>query len=800
MENQKINTRDLKVLILEDQESDAVLMAHELRKAGYMVAWRRVDSEPSFVEAINQGDFHVILSDYSLPSFNARRALQLFRATKRDIPFIIVTGSLGEEQAVELMRMGASDYLIKDRLARLGSAVGAALEQKRLRDNNREALQQLRDSEARFRRMVENSPDTLFRFRTFPDERYDYFSPAVERLTGYRPQEFYNDPSFILQVIHPDDADKLKHQFSSDRVILEPYILRWICKDGSVVWTEQRNVPVYNDNGLLVAVEGISRDITQDILRTREREAIITLVSALRDKITRAEILPVLLENALDLSKADGIAITNAGEDDHSTAFEMGIGCLAGLSGVSVVLSDELYQKLVKDQTPVDLTRSDSRVVPLPEVLQKWANGLMCVPLLAQGESSGILWVVCRPGGRLLERTADHLKLLSAIADIAGSALLRARMYEETQHRVQHLTALRTIDRAITASLDLHLTLNVLLDQLMIQQGVDAADVLLVDPITHQLYNAAGRGLADQVAEGARIRIGESIAGQVVMDRKLLNIPIIQDYPRAEHQKKIYLGAGFRAYLGVPLVTKGEVLGVLEILRRSDTAFDSEWMEFVESMASQLAIAIHNGELFGKLQKTNQDIVQAYDVTISSWSAALELREIETKGHMERVIWWTLALGRALNVPESEMIHLRRGAALHDIGKLALPDSILLKPGALTGDELLLMRKHPEYAHDWLSPIPYLRPALDIPYNHHESWDGNGYPRGLKGLEIPLAARIFALVDSWDALRSVKPYRAPWTKDQALQYIHDMTGVRFDPLVAEAFYSLVKQDLPEAGL
>jgi PAS domain S-box-containing protein len=795
-----MENRDLKVLILEDQESDALLMAHELRKAGYLVAWRRVDTEQAFLEGLDCGNYQVILSDYTLPSFNARRALQLFRARMLDIPFIVVTGSLGEEQAVELMRMGASDYLIKDRLARLGGAVSAALEQKRLHDDNREALERLKNSEERYRRIVENSPDVLFRYRMYPDQGYDYFSPAIEGVTGYKPEDFYADESFAFRVVHPDDLLVLKELFSVERVKHEPYVLRWIHKDGSIVWTEQRNVPVLDQDGKLIAVEGIARDITKDILHTREREAIIALLSALREAITRADVLPVLLEKAAELVNAEGAAVTSAGGDRDIVHIELSSGCWEAWQGTDLSMGEELYQRLVVNQEAVDTTQAQDQSVQLPDALQSWQKGLISVPLVAQGKQMGILWAVRRSDGSLAERGMDYLKTLVAIGDIAASALHRAKLFEETQQRIKHLTALRTIDRAINASLDLHLTLNVLLDQLMNQKGIDAANVLLVDPATHQLIIAAGHSLSECQLQGVSLRIGESIAGQVVIERKLLNVPDISQYPRAYSQKAALLADGFKSYLGVPLIIKGEVLGVLEILLRTNRIFDLEWVEFFESMASQVAIAINNGELFSRLQKTNQEIVEAYDATISSWSVAMEMREIETRGHIERVVWWTLALGRDLSMPENEMIHLRRGALLHDIGKLALPDSVLLKPGALTGDELLLMRKHPVYAYEWLQPISYLRPAIAIPYSHHEAWDGSGYPLGLKGLEIPLAARIFALVDSWDALRSDKPYRRSWAKDQALQYIGDMKGVRFDPQVVEAFYELVKQPVMENDL
>ena len=185
------------------------------------------------------------------------------------------------------------------------------------------------------------------------------------------------------------------------------------------------------------------------------------------------------------------------------------------------------------------------------------------------------------------------------------------------------------------------------------------------------------------------------------------------------------------------------------------------------------------------------DLAEAYDATLEGWARALELRDRETEGHSRRVTDLTLRLARFIGVSEAECVHLRRGALLHDIGKMVIPDSILLKKEPLTPDELALMRKHPTFAHQLLAPIAYLRPALDIPYCHHERWDGSGYPRGLVGEAIPLAARIFSPVDVWDAVRSERRYRPAWTTDRAREHIASLSGTHLDPKIAKEFLTLV---------
>jgi putative two-component system response regulator len=193
-----------------------------------------------------------------------------------------------------------------------------------------------------------------------------------------------------------------------------------------------------------------------------------------------------------------------------------------------------------------------------------------------------------------------------------------------------------------------------------------------------------------------------------------------------------------------------------------------------------------------KLREANAQLLNAYEVTIESLSHALDLRDRETEGHSRRVTELTVRLAQALQMTEEEITQIRRGALLHDMGKIGIPDSILHKPAELTEEEWITMRKHPQFAYDMLSPIEYLHPALEIPYNHHEKWDGTGYPRGRKGEEIPMSARLFAIADVWDALTSDRPYRKAWTVEQARNYIREQAGKHFDPKVVDLFFQTIE--------
>jgi putative nucleotidyltransferase with HDIG domain len=252
----------------------------------------------------------------------------------------------------------------------------------------------------------------------------------------------------------------------------------------------------------------------------------------------------------------------------------------------------------------------------------------------------------------------------------------------------------------------------------------------------------------------------------------------------------LLVGEGFDSYHGVPLIIKGQVKGVLEVFLRSSRTVDDEWLNFLIIMAGQVGIALDNTSLFTDLQRSNTDLFNAFDSTIEGWSHALDLRDKETKGHSQRVTEMTVKLARSLGLGEEELVQVRWGALLHDIGKMGIPDGILLKPGPLTNEEWFVMKKHPDFAYEMLAPIHYLKAALDIPYCHHEKWDGTGYPRGLQGEQIPLAARIFAVVDVWDALISDRPYRKAWTKNKVLEHMKAESGKHFDPQVLDAFLGM----------
>lgn len=388
-----------------------------------------------------------------------------------------------------------------------------------------------------------------------------------------------------------------------------------------------------------------------------------------------------------------------------------------------------------------------------------------------------------------MEPVPDGLFILSV--DIST----RKQVETELQNQLRRLEALRAIDIAIVNTTNLSLALNTILEQVILSLGVDAADILLLNPHSLELEFMAGRGFRTGGIGKTQLRLGQGHAGRAALEQRTIFTSDLSNPLEPFLRTALVEGENFVSYCVEPLIAKGKLIGVLEVFHREVLQTDKTWLDFLHALGGQASIAIDSGQLFHNLQRSNTDLMLAYDLTIEGWSKALDLRDKETEGHTLRVTETTVVLARMAQISESEIVHVRRGALLHDIGKMGIPDSILHKPGKLTDDEWVIMRKHPVYAHEWLYPIQYLRPSLAIPYSHHEKWDGTGYPQGLKGEQIPLVARLFAIVDVWDALLSDRFYRKAWPREEALAYIKGQSGLHFDPEVVKFFMSMIAKKI-----
>jgi PAS domain S-box-containing protein len=381
----------------------------------------------------------------------------------------------------------------------------------------------------------------------------------------------------------------------------------------------------------------------------------------------------------------------------------------------------------------------------------------------------------------------SEARVIAIVRDVSE----KIRDGEKIKYQLKRLYALHAVDTAITASLDLNVTLSVILRQIINQLGADACDVLVLNPTTHMLEFAAGQGF-HMMPQRLPLMIGQGHAGKAALERRTISIPDLGKHPVDTLFSSDLLQEKFTNYYAVPLIVKGQVKGVLEVYNRSILQPDDDWLDFLSSISGQTAVAIDSACLFQDLQRTNAELSLAYDAAIESWAQVLELSNRESGAHSYRVVELTIKLARSMGVTEQEIIHFRRGALLHDVGKLGISESILNKPGPLDEAEWKTMQNHPRLAYQLLSSVNYLAPALDIPHYHHERWDGSGYPCGLREEQIPFSARLFAVVDVFDALTSTRPYRPAWPRQTALDHIQKNSGILFDPMVVKTFLQVMR--------
>lgn len=357
---------------------------------------------------------------------------------------------------------------------------------------------------------------------------------------------------------------------------------------------------------------------------------------------------------------------------------------------------------------------------------------------------------------------------------------------DEDRTKLIHLPG---ISAALNSSLDTNQVLLSVIDT--INNLIDAErSVLMMRDEKGELAFKLGRTREMETLSKDDLTISRSVLTQVLEQRGPVLTTNAQEDPRFVDQSSVILH-NLRSILCVPLIVKDEIIGVIFSDNKSQAGkFGNMDQNLLMGIAHQAAVAIQNANLFEQLKQSNIELQIGYNNTLEGWARALELRDNETQGHTQRVTQMTIELAKYMKIEMDQLIQIRRGALLHDIGKMGIPDGILNKPGHLSLEERAVMEKHPEYARELISQIDFLKPAVDIPYSHHEHWDGTGYPLGLKGEDIPFSARIFAVVDVWDAMTTDRPYRKALAEEDVLAYIQEKSGVYFDPQVVKAFTGL----------
>jgi PAS domain S-box-containing protein len=579
---------------------------------------------------------------------------------------------------------------------------------------------------------------------------------------------------------HDRFAALIQNQSQLDGVefsILSQGKLRWLS------WSQRYKT---DSQGNVVYVVGTAVDITEQVFREQQREAIAGIASALRGGTTRQETILSILDKVKRFTNVYSVGIAFPMPETEEFLIEFVNGELQEiLEGKRFKLSESVTGTVLKNGQPyITQNLREEQNLAMPSLKEK-INSVAWIPLISESNAIGVLLI-----GSQEAISQEMLVSLLPIADMAAWAVDRSERYEQAQRQIQQLSAMQSINMTIGASLDLNITFNVLTVQMTTQLGVDAADVLLLNPQTSQLTYAAGNGFRSKDIEKTVLWLGEYQAGRAAMERRSIHLYDPDGVAKYFNPPGFLADEGFVAYDVVPLIVKGEVRGVIETFHRKLNVATKEWRMLLDALALETSIAIDNTELLAKLQRSNQDLQIAFDGTLQGLARMLEIYDYETEKHSLRVVDLTVKLAQYLGINSSDLTNIRRGAYMHDIGKIGIPREILNKTGKLDPDEWAEVVKHPQYAYDIINPIPFLQPALEIPFSHHERWNGKGYPQKLAGEEIPLAARIFAVIDIFDALTSERKYREALTPQEALNYLAETAGKELDPKIVRAFLDL----------
>jgi PAS domain S-box-containing protein len=953
----------LRVLLVEDSESDADLIVRHIEKAAFRVEHTRVDLAEEMREALETREWDLVISDFNLPTFDALSALAMLQETGRDVPFIVVSGTIGEETAVGLMKAGAHDYVMKDHLARLIPAIKRELAEARVRRDHRQAQESLEEAQTRYRMLFDQSPFGVLLIDPDTTRPIEFNDRAYTQL-GYTAEEFARLPLAAYEIdnsrtnlaqkngdneggwtefsaIHRTKSGEMRHVEVTVRKMLLGGAQVLHCVHNDVTDRKQIEASFHESERLfqtlmeLLPVGVFRTDVDGFCLYANRKWLGMTgLTFAQAEgkgwmKALHPEDRDIVVE-----SIEQGLKIT--GVWNHEFRFLTPEGVIVWVQGMAGELLDDAGERAGFIGVAIDITEHKEAEKAIRESEEKFRqvfNNSVLAISLADLEGR---FITCNPAvtrilgytpeeyARLTIETISHpedanqniqlfKELLAGNIDsytmekrnrhkdghhvwgqlttslVRGAnnePLFSIGMFEDITVRKEAVEALRASEerfRRVFNDSGVGISL-IDLDGRFISCNPAVSKILGYSPeeytrltvqtISHpediSRNSALVKELIDEkidhftMEKRNRHKDGHYVWGQLTSSmvhdangRPLFIIGMFEDITERkaalealreskEHYQSLFhnmmngfaycrmvyengqpvdfiyeeVNEAFTSLSGLKNVTGKRVSEVipgflesdrelLEMYNRVAVTGKPETFEYyVHSLGDWYSVSTYspgNGYFVAvfdvitarkqaeqSLRQFTSELQEAYDATLQGWSAALEMRERETAGHSHRVVRMTLDLARAAGIDGDRMMHIERGALLHDIGKMGIPDSILLKPGPLTDDEWVVMRQHPVYAYRLLSHIPYLRPALEIPYYHHEYWNGSGYPQGLSGEDIPLPARLFAIIDVWDALSSDRPYRPAWSPEAVWSYIENQSGKQFDPRVVKLFLEMMK--------
>jgi diguanylate cyclase (GGDEF)-like protein/PAS domain S-box-containing protein/putative nucleotidyltransferase with HDIG domain len=797
-----ISSPPLRALILEDDPRDAVLTASVLEGGGYKVLFEVTDSLEFFRDRLGQAEYDVILADFDLRNWSALDALDVLKHSNKDVPFIVVTGVLGDEAAAECIKQGAADFVLKDRLARLPTAVNRALEERRLRDENKRAL----EAQLRLATIVESSDDAIIGMTK--EGVITSWNKGAEKLYGYPSTEILGHP--VSALIPPDRSGELTTFLANlgNGARMEQFETVRLRKNGSLVDVLLSVFPLLDSRGKLTGVATIARDIT-------ERK--------------RAE------EKAQSTARQIKSILEAAGEGIYSV---YGEGILTFVNPTASRILGYAAEELVGRGAHAIFHHSHPDGIPYPaddcplvHSVLRTGLPLRCEDWYWRKDGSGFpVQVSATP----IKESGNVVGAVVTFSDIteqkrAEEALRDQARRDPLTDLWNHKSILAILAMEVARASRTHTPVAIAMidvdrfKTINDTYGHPAGDAVLQEAshrlrATMRTYDSLGRYGGDEFmavfpgcdsataagfAESFRTRIDhqaiETPEGMIPMTLsvgvaelgdlgEVKSATLVRTADAALYRAKI-AGRNRVARATAEDIEKGVskrfLEGDLPDLETPLTELSASQPQWDQLSAASLETSAQHpaAEHAAALSNLESTCLEAMEALVT----AIDARDHETFGHSHRVRAYTRHLAQMAGYPAELLPWLERGAFLHDIGKIAVSDAILRKPGPLTPEEWVEMRKHPEAGYGILRSFPFLRPVCDIVRHHHERFDGTGYPRGLKGAQIPRGARVFALADTLDAMTSDRPYRKALGFEVARNEILQMSATQFDPRLVEVF-------------
>jgi PAS domain S-box-containing protein len=792
------------ILIVDDDPKFRKTLSDILRAKGYRAI--AAAKGKTALDRVKEEMPAVALIGLKLPDMDGLKVMREIKKRSPDTECIVLTGHASQASVIEAVNLGAYGYMQKPYdMEQLVATIRRAIEK-------REAEEALRQSEERYRTILDDIEDGYFEVDIAGN--FTFFNDSLCRIIGYSRDEMMGMNN--RHYMDKENAKKVFQAFSRVYTTGKPtkgFDWEIIEKDGTRRFVEASASPIRGSEGEPIGFRGIVRDITE---RKRAGEE-IRRRSAYLETLQR---INATLRSTLPLKQVLEMIV-------RSTAEALGyLGCFVAMPdarGERLTLGAAWGGRVVDAALKVTRFKLESFSVPVktqenliarafatgklqissgePEGLAAGvepairarmaraiegiagARGVVCVPLRVAEKTVGVLLVVSPR-----EQLADEERaMLLGLADQAGLAIENARLYEETQRHLEQVTALQEIDRAISSTLDLSEVLQIILEQLERVIPYHSAAVFFLTDGTARVAAARGFPNLEEVMQVSFPVREDPLAQQLIEERQ----PLILADAQADERFQARGGTEYvRSWIGVPLIAKGKTLGFLTIDHREPGIYDEESTEMALSFASQGAIAIENAQAYQRLRNQNLQ-------TIAALAAAVEAKDPYTSGHSEKVTQFAIAIAEKMGLSNDEIEDLRVAGLLHDIGKIGIPDSVLNKPARLTPAEFLMIKVHPVIAADIVGRIEALTHLVPIIRHHHERWDGDGYPNGLKGDDIPLLARILAVADGFEAMTAERPYRRARTEEEALAELEKGAGSQWDSQVVEVFVKIYEESAPK---